>query len=860
MRRSRLLPLLIGVLALTAPLSAQGVRVTFAWDSDPSYDADVAWEVDANGDLLFCEDAAPTADEWRCHVSVAPGQYAFRLRGVRIAEGLVGEWSNAVTHSVQPGSPPGAFTIGWHYVPPLSVPPEPSESAMARRTGTSVVINASGGNGSASVTVPADATGVIAFTVHWDGNTGSTLASLSLGGSPFTIRDQVGEGHSADHNGVAVATLPSPATGTQTLAWTWSAGGARSDGGEIVLVWVRDINPADFFRDAEISTNVAANDVSITLSTQPGDLVLALANTYADPPGGNPMASGNVWDNNLGPLNGHIWDLTEVRASGTSTTVTMQGENYAALVGIAIKPGTPSSAQYVTATSSISSTGGASSLTFAFPNASGAADKLVVGVAGWDGNGNAPTGVTFNGVSLTPINNTLSNADGNFVRAFQLDNPPAVNANVVVTFDGTVDESAAVAIGLKGVDEVGTIASATSTGSTITNTSLNVSSQAGAIVLGLIYANTAPKSNGGTPLADISPVGGSTDSWVHAQMRVATGASTTVAWTHAATYRIAMGFALLPAAASVTHQAEGELAVPGLTMSASVVVARIASAALTAPSSELSAAAAVTRAASGALNAPVPTLAAAGAVARTATGDLQTGVPSLEASVEPGARMVSAALTVPAVTLDATATITRSVAGALEVGAVQLAAETSVARTASGDLVLPPVELSGATARVIEATGDLMTPLPRLEAAVSIVRFANGDLVLAVPILQAIAEGEEVTVAGALVVPMPVLDAETVIRRTAAGSLEIAGLVLEGEVAKASSVSGVILLRPPTLAAQAAIARLAQGDLDAPTLALQARAVVGALQPVMLTRATARSLTTPRAAQSLTTPRTARPL
>lgn len=276
--------------------------------------------------------------------------------------------------------------------------------------------------------------------------------------------------------------------------------------------------------------------------------------------------------------------------------------------------------------------------------------------------------------------------------------------------------------------------------------------------------------------------------------------------------------------------AAGDLAVGAPTLAASVTVARTASAALTVPGSTLAGSATIPRSASGALIVPPAGLTAAAAVARAASG----------------------AMTVPASTLAAAATVARTVAVALVVPVSTLAADVEAGRTVSGALVMPAATFAAAADRVVEAAGALAVPAASLTAAVAIARTADGSLVLAVPVLAGGVTTEVKTVTAALVSPMPVLDADVLVSRTAIGTLSMSGLVLDGDATRVVEADGLLVLTPPTLAAQIAIARLASGDLDLPALVATAEAVVGVLQPVMLTRADVVSLTPVRDVLSLT--------
>lgn len=201
------------------------------------------------------------------------------------------------------------------------------------RTGTAAQIDMSAGDGSTTVTVPADATAVVAFWSHWDGNAGSTLSSLTLNGAGFTIQSQIAEGISADDPGVGVATLVNPSTGSQTVAWTWSAGGARAEGGELVLVWVKGVNTSDLVRAAGTDSGTASDNVAVTIASETTDLLLAFAQSFST---GTPVLDGTLFINDAA-LNSQDYDASEVTPSATSTTVNMTGESYSSMAAITLK-------------------------------------------------------------------------------------------------------------------------------------------------------------------------------------------------------------------------------------------------------------------------------------------------------------------------------------------------------------------------------------------------------------------------------------------------------------------------------------------------------------------------------------------
>lgn len=205
---------------------------------------------------------------------------------------------------------------------------------MPTRTGTASQVNASAGNGSTAVTVPADCTCVVALWSHWDGNAGSTISGLTLNGVALTIEAQRAEGATTDTNGTGAARLVNPATGSQTFAWTWSAGGARSEGGKIVLVYLKSVDTSSPVRAAGVDGRTAATNVAVTISSDPTDLILAMADSFTPT---NPALDGTVFINNAA-LNSHIYDVSEVAPSaGATTTVNMTGEDYSSMAAISLK-------------------------------------------------------------------------------------------------------------------------------------------------------------------------------------------------------------------------------------------------------------------------------------------------------------------------------------------------------------------------------------------------------------------------------------------------------------------------------------------------------------------------------------------
>lgn len=209
---------------------------------------------------------------------------------------------------------------------------------MASRTGTASQVDGSGGNGSTSVTVPADATGAVAFWAHFDSNGSSTMATLTLGGNSFTVRAQNAEGVPADATGTGVATLTSlPGTGTQTFAWTWSAGGARHEGGGIWVVWIKDMDASDVFRDADTNTQPnLTTQASVTIDSVTTDLVLGMGQEFDG--GGSLTINATTTFVNSVVVNSEQYDVGEWTAGAATTNCATTGNvEFNTMAAISIK-------------------------------------------------------------------------------------------------------------------------------------------------------------------------------------------------------------------------------------------------------------------------------------------------------------------------------------------------------------------------------------------------------------------------------------------------------------------------------------------------------------------------------------------
>ena len=203
-------------------------------------------------------------------------------------------------------------------------------------------VNAGALDSSASVTVAADCELVVALWAHFEDGAGTHLSALSLGGVNYIERSELAEGAVTDETGVGVGTILNSGTGSQTLAWTWSGGGTRDEGGEIVLVYIDNINAADYFRAAATNATVDTSALSTSVTSTTTDLVVAFCCSFT--PTGAPVidtsGTNEVLQINSASQTSHLYDVMTATGATTSTSITMTGQYYSAMAGISIKENT----------------------------------------------------------------------------------------------------------------------------------------------------------------------------------------------------------------------------------------------------------------------------------------------------------------------------------------------------------------------------------------------------------------------------------------------------------------------------------------------------------------------------------------
>lgn len=203
---------------------------------------------------------------------------------------------------------------------------------------SAVLIDGSGGNDSITVNVPATCTGIAAFSSHWDGDSNSSLATLTLDGDSFTREDFLA--NNSTDSAVSAWLLENPSTGNGlTLAWTFSAGGARSEGGGIVLVFLSDVNTGDALRAADVNQAATTTPAPVSGTCEVGDTVLVFAQRF-DSANAEPAAITDVLSYVLQDefLNSESYSVGTIAAASPTVTATMDEWDYSTMALLVFKP------------------------------------------------------------------------------------------------------------------------------------------------------------------------------------------------------------------------------------------------------------------------------------------------------------------------------------------------------------------------------------------------------------------------------------------------------------------------------------------------------------------------------------------
>ncbi|MEE9158938.1 MAG: hypothetical protein V3U60_11190 [Gammaproteobacteria bacterium] len=213
---------------------------------------------------------------------------------------------------------------------------------MPTKTGTIAQVEAAAESGTDSITVPADCELIEAHSFQYNGGGGNTLSTLTLDGDPFTI--PVNTAESGGIQGQVVAHLSNPSTSTQTLAWDWVDSDSMDEGGEIGLIFWKEVDLAGPVRDSDSDGATSDNlPGPLSLTTIATDAVAGMGMCSDSNPGDNPdlgISGQTVLVNNWG-YTIHVIDIAEVDSPGASSTSFGMLDNannleYSAISAIAI--------------------------------------------------------------------------------------------------------------------------------------------------------------------------------------------------------------------------------------------------------------------------------------------------------------------------------------------------------------------------------------------------------------------------------------------------------------------------------------------------------------------------------------------
>lgn len=208
-------------------------------------------------------------------------------------------------------------------------------AAVLTGTPTAIVWAAGANPAGQSITIPADATAVYMFWA-FDGvdANGHGLASATLNGASPSQTFELPTA-SGFNPATGVAAWYNPPTGSQTLDPAWDV--APVEGPVCIVAYVKDGNTTSW-RDADADQATSTTAVTVTLTTESGDLVLLFDQHFeaAEQP---PFTQGGSWVS--AQTTGNVDEgarLSYISATGTTQVCDGQSEDYSSIVAISIGP------------------------------------------------------------------------------------------------------------------------------------------------------------------------------------------------------------------------------------------------------------------------------------------------------------------------------------------------------------------------------------------------------------------------------------------------------------------------------------------------------------------------------------------
>lgn len=271
-------------MSLLLPVTAIAVPIHFAWNAGiPANPSGTTYELEANGvnvqgittenqiidlpvqngDAINAQVRAVAPTGYECGDPLGPCPPS----DWETYSGIYNTQVTAITPEVQSAPYKNAYI------------PESTQTMAITRTGSVSTITTGNTNntGSASITVPSDATLAIVVLSGWYNLTNYfSNGSITLNGVSFNITLARIDSDATNFYGL-IGYLVNPSIGTQTLAWDWSGTSSPNDPPIIKVVYYNGIDTSSPIRSSYGGQNSGTSFSTTSLTAQTGDLIFSVA-------------------------------------------------------------------------------------------------------------------------------------------------------------------------------------------------------------------------------------------------------------------------------------------------------------------------------------------------------------------------------------------------------------------------------------------------------------------------------------------------------------------------------------------------------------------------------------------------------
>lgn len=210
----------------------------------------------------------------------------------------------------------------------------------------SAVINASAGDGSTTVDVPALSEIAIIMCSAFDaGGAATPLANVVLDGQNDTsvISQDVG---ASDENAVYLASIKNFSTGNgKSISWTWTTNAAIDEGGAIYITFWSSVDLTNPFADSDFARATGTTGVQVAGLVCPvNSVVVTMAQAFGGTPemqaDGSPTINAVYNDDGTGVASTHAVDIDYFSRTQATHTIDMTGENYSVIIAAVLAEAT----------------------------------------------------------------------------------------------------------------------------------------------------------------------------------------------------------------------------------------------------------------------------------------------------------------------------------------------------------------------------------------------------------------------------------------------------------------------------------------------------------------------------------------